>query len=65
MQWQTYDISFEAPPFGSTGPEIENTRVKMICYSVTVRDLLNVPRSTSGAQCNNATGAYRYISLGP
>jgi hypothetical protein len=49
MQWQTYDITFSAPRFGSNAEIMEGARLTVIHNDVLIHDNLEIPGPTGGA----------------
>jgi hypothetical protein len=48
-EWQTYDITFRAPRFDSSGKKVENAKyVKVVQNGKTVQEDVEVPHSTGG-----------------
>ena len=56
MQWQTYDISFEAPRFDAVGKKVRNAILTVRHNGITIHDRLEVPRTTTAAPYSNETG---------
>lgn len=48
-QWQTYDITFQAPRFNSDGGKVENARITVEHNGVRIHDDLELPGYTGGA----------------
>lgn len=48
-QWQTYDITFHAPRFDSSGNKTTNARVTVIHNGVVIHENLAIPAPTGGA----------------
>jgi hypothetical protein len=53
MQWQTYDITFQAPRFGSGGSKEADAVVTVVHNGVTIHDQRRLPGPTGGALDNN------------
>jgi len=53
MQWQTYDITFQAPRFGSSGNQETDAVVTVVHNGVTIHDQRKLPGPTGGALDNN------------
>ncbi len=49
MQWQSYDITFQAPRFNKQGNLIENVRITVIHNGVPIHDNIEIPGTTGGA----------------
>ncbi len=49
MQWQTYDITFQAPRFDAGGNKTENAVVTVVHNGVTIHDRRKLPVPTGGA----------------
>ena len=47
--WQTYDVYFRAPEFGSTGEKVRNARVTVVHNGVTIHEDRELPGPTGGA----------------
>lgn len=54
MQWQTYDITFTAPRFNSSGEKTQDAGVTVVHNGGTIHDRLKIPRPTGGSLDNNA-----------
>ncbi len=55
MQWQTYDITFQAPRFDSTGKLIRDARMTVIHNGVKIHDNVEVSKATKAAQGGDVT----------
>jgi len=53
MQWQTYDITFQAPRFGRSGNQETDAVVTVVHNGVTIHDQRKLPGPTGGALDNN------------
>jgi HEAT repeat protein len=53
MQWQTYDITFEAPRFNSKGSKIKNARLTVDHNGKLIHNNLELPQPTAGAIDNH------------
>jgi hypothetical protein len=49
MQWQTYDITFQAPRFDSAGKKIRDARMTVIHNGVKIHDNVEVSKATRAA----------------
>ena len=52
-QWQTYDITFQAPRFDASGNKTEDAIVTVVHNGVTIHDRRKLPAPTGGAMDNN------------
>lgn len=52
-QWQTYDITFQAPRFDTAGRKTEDATVTVVHNGVTIHDRLRLPHPTGGAMDGN------------
>jgi len=55
LQWQTYDITFQAPRFDAAGKKVSDAQVSVVHNGVTIHDNLVVPRPTTLALDNNVS----------
>ncbi len=55
LQWQTYDITFQAPRFDENGNKTESARLSVIHNGVKIHDNLEVPGSTGSSLGENVT----------
>ena len=55
MQWQTYDITFQAPRFDSTGKRTRDARMTVIHNGVTIHDNVKVSKATTAAPGGDVT----------
>jgi hypothetical protein len=55
LQWQTYDITFEAPRFDSKGIKIKNALLTVDHNGKLIHNNLELPQPTAGAIDNNMT----------
>ena len=55
LQWQTYDIIFQAPRFGENGNKTESARLSVIHNGVKIHDNLEVPGPTGSSLGENVT----------
>ena len=53
LQWQTYDVTFQAPRFDSSGNKQKDAVVTVLHNGVTIHDQREIPRPTGGALDNN------------
>jgi len=53
LQWQTYDITFQAPRFDAAGKKANDAQVSVVHNGVTIHENLIVPRPTAVAMDNN------------
>jgi len=49
LQWQTYDITFQAPRFDASGNKTEDAVVTVVHNGVTIHDRRKLPAPTGGA----------------
>lgn len=50
MQWQTYDITFQAPRFDENGNKTENARLTVLHNGVKIHDNIEIPEPTGSAR---------------
>lgn len=63
--WQTYDITFQAPQVGPDGTKIRNARVRVVHNGMAIHDNLEIPGATGGARGKEGpTGALRFQDHG-
>ncbi|MEN6424738.1 MAG: DUF1080 domain-containing protein [Phycisphaerales bacterium] len=55
LQWQTYDITFQAPRFDASGSKIEDAAVTVVHNGVTIHDRRRLPGPTGGAMDDNVS----------
>ena len=55
MQWQTYDITFQAPRFDSAGERIRDVRMTVIHNGVKIHDNVEVSKATKAAPGGDVT----------
>ena len=56
MQWQTYDITFRAPRFDSSGKKVKNAYLTVLHNGVTIHENVEVsPKPTTAAPDSNVT----------
>ena len=55
MQWQTYDITFQAPRFDSTGKRTRDARMTVIHNGVIIHDNVKVSKATTAAPGGDVT----------
>jgi hypothetical protein len=55
MQWQTYDITFQASRFDSTGKRIRDARMTVIHNGVKIHDDVKVSKATTAAPGDDIT----------
>ena len=55
MQWQTYDITFQAPRFDAGGSKTEDAVVTVVHNGVTIHDRRRLPGPTGGAIDNDVS----------
>jgi hypothetical protein len=55
MQWQTYDITFRAPRFDSSGKRISDARMTVVHNGVKIHDNVKVSKATKAAVGGNRT----------
>jgi hypothetical protein len=48
LEWQTYDMTFQAPRFGPQGEKLASARLTVVHNGVTIHDNLELPRVTPG-----------------
>lgn len=48
LQWQTYDITFQAPEFDASGKKTKNAVITVVHNGITVQDNLELPDCTPG-----------------
>ena len=53
LQWQTYDITFQAPRFDGGGNKQKDAVVTVVHNGVTIHDQREIPRPTGGALDND------------
>jgi len=53
LQWQTYDITFQAPRFDASGNKTEDAVVTVVHNGVTIHDRRKLPGPTGGAMDGN------------
>ena len=53
LQWQTYDITFQAPRFDASGNKTEDAVVTVVHNGVTIHDHRKLPAPTGGAMDDN------------
>jgi len=53
LQWQTYDITFQAPRFDASGNKTEDAIVTVVHNGVTIHDRRKLPGPTGGAMDGN------------
>ena len=53
LQWQTYDITFQAPRFDASGNKTEDAVVTVVHNGVTIHDRRRLPGPTGGAMDGN------------
>jgi len=49
LHWQTFDITFHAPDFDSSGKKTKNARITVVHNGVTIQDDVELPEVTGGA----------------
>jgi len=47
-QWQTFDITFRAPRFGSDGKVSENPRITVLHNGIVIHNNVEMPSTTAG-----------------
>lgn len=55
MQWQSYDITFRAPRFDSTGEKTKDARLTVLLNGIKVQDNTKVPEPAPAALNRNVT----------
>ncbi|MEN6577855.1 MAG: DUF1080 domain-containing protein [Phycisphaerales bacterium] len=55
LQWQTYDITFQAPRFDGSGNKTEDAVVTVVHNGVTIHDRRKLPGPTGGAMDDNVS----------
>jgi len=55
MQWQSYDITFRAPRFDTSGHKVRDARVTVVHNGVKVQENIAVPGPTGSAPDSNVT----------
>jgi len=55
LQWQTYDVTFQAPRFDSSSNKQKDAVVTVLHNGVTIHDQREIPRPTGGALDNNVS----------
>ena len=53
LQWQTYDITYQAPRFDEDGNKTGNARLTVVHNGVKIHDYLEIPGPTVGARNEN------------
>ncbi|MFZ0035290.1 MAG: DUF1080 domain-containing protein [Sedimentisphaerales bacterium] len=53
LQWQTYDITFQAPRFDAAGNKVESALLSVVHNGITIHENLKVPGPTTLALDNN------------
>lgn len=53
LQWQTYDVTFQAPRFDAGGNKEKDAVVTVLHNGVTIHDQLRIPQPTPGALDSN------------
>jgi hypothetical protein len=57
LQWQTYDITFQAPRFDAEGKKVSDAQVTVVHNGVTIHENLKLPKTTTLALDNNVKEA--------
>lgn len=55
LQWQTYDVAFQAPRFDAIGYKIKNAMVTVLHNGVEIHDNLEIPAPTGGERDRNVS----------
>ncbi len=56
--WQTYDITFRAPHFDSTGKRMQEASIVVIHNGVKIQDKAKVSKATTAAPSGKPRGIY-------
>ena len=58
MQWQTYDITYRAARFDSSGKKVKDALMTVVHNGVKIQDKAKVSRATTAAPSGNPRGIY-------
>jgi hypothetical protein len=64
LSWQTFDIVYTAPVFGTGGRKLRNAVVSVVHNGVLVHDRVEVVRSTAGGQEGPTPGPIQFMNHG-
>jgi len=57
LQWQTYDITFNAPTFDATGKKVKDAVITVVHNGVTIHDKVTLPGLTPGGVSGDEAAA--------